>query len=915
MSPVFRRLFRWPRRTRSAIRADLDEEFALHADLRCDELVARGVAPADARRIALREFGDPNAVNEARRYIQAVDETIDAVERRRDIMDNLTRSLRHAARRLRRAPLFTVTSVLTLTIGIGACALMMSLVSTILLKPLPYDHPDRIEMSWGYYPEANLGFPEQPTHGRIFSIIRDNTRAFESVAAFRGASYNLGDATNPERVDGVEATGDFFHAIGVAPEVGYFFERANETPGNDHVAVISDALWRRRFGADPNIVGRVVTLNRELYTVTGVAPHGFAFPRGSEMPGDFQFAATPDLWTPLAPPTRGPDDLAIVGRLRPGVSYAASRQDMSRVLGIVVRSLPGGRNFNPRELLVPLRQQVVGNVALILVSLLGGVALVLAIACVNTAQLLLAQLHARRRELAIRAALGGSARRLAGELVAEVLVLVIGGGAAGIAAGAAGLRLVRRYGAERLPRVSELTFDGRSALAALGVIVLATILVSIIPLLIGNRVELVDTLRSGGRGAGSRGISIKARRALIVSELAGSLVLVTSAGLLIRSLSHQLSTTLGFDTVHGVTFEVSLPPIRYPEQQFRTSMSHTAAVPFLDAALDNIRAVPGVLAAGIGKPLPLSGAQEATVFTPEGALPPLTGGATAPMAQYTVASPDMVRALGTPVIAGRDFSAADRTESPPVVIVNQAMAEWLWPGQAAVGKRIRVGPPQFAAPLPPWMTVVGVVSNIKRYALTETPRPEMIVPYTQNPYPTFATMQFVVRSRLAAPALVPGLRRAIAAADPEMPIAHVLTIDDLVTSSASNARFVTLFMAGFGIVALVLTIVGVYGVIGYSVQQRRQEFGVRRALGAAPREILTLILRQCLGMTAAGLALGLALTIAAGFALRHLLFDVSPFDPVTLIGSVVVIALATTAASIIPATTAARVEPRAALED
>jgi putative ABC transport system permease protein len=827
----------------------------------------------------------------------------------------VARNLHHAARRLRRAPLFTITSVLTLTIGIGASALMMSLVSTILLKPLPYGHADRIEMVWGSYPGANLGFREQPTHGAVFSIIRDNTQAFESIAAFRGASFNLGDATNPERLDGVQATGDFFQTLGVAPEIGRWFDRANETPGSDHVAVLSDAVWRRRFSADPRIIGRVLTLNGELYTVIGVAAKGFAFPRGSEMPGDFQFAATPDVWLPIKPPTGGITDLAVVGRLRAGMTYLAARQDMDRVMAIVRRSIPVIKNSRPDEFLVPLRQQLVGGVELMLVSLLGAVVLVLTIACVNTAQLLLAQLQVRRRELAIRAALGGSTRRLAGEVLAEVLLLVLAGGTAGIAAGIAGLKLLRTYGSAHLPRASELTFDTPSAFAAFGVVALAAVMVSIIPMRLGSRVQLMDTLRSGGRGAGLRGISARARRALVVGELAGSLVLVTSAGLLVRSLSRQLNAKLGFDAVHGVTFEVSLPPIRYPEHSLPGGMDHAAAVQFLTAALDNIRALPGVSAAGIGKPLPLSGTQQASVFTPEGELPALPPDAVSPIAQYSVASPDMIRALGTPVIAGRDFSAADRTGSMPVVIVNESMATWLWPGKNAIGKRIHVGRPDEHTSTWPWMTVIGVVANMKRYALTDAPRPEMIMPYTQNPYLTFSTMQFVVRSNLEPAALFTEVQHAIAAVDPTIPIAHIRTIDDLVTTSASAARFATRFMAGFGMIALLLTIVGVYGVIGYSVQQRRQEFGVRRALGAGPREILHLILGECLSLTAVGVALGLALTVGTGLALRHLLFDVSPFDPLTLMGSIVGIVAATMAASLVPAAAAARVEPRAALED
>jgi len=580
----------------------------------------------------------------------------------------------------------------------------------------------------------------------------------------------------------------------------------------------------------------------------------------------------------------------------------------------VQRSIPVIKSARPGELLVPLREQVVGDVQAMLASLLAAVLLVLVIACVNTAQLVLAQLHGRRRDLAIRAALGSSTWRLAGEVFAEVALLVGAGGVAGVAAGIAGLRLLRAFGSTRLPRAAELTFDARASVAALGVIALAAIVVGVIPLLVDRRRPLVDVLRSGGRGAGRGALHLRARRALIIGQLAGSLVLVTCAGLLVRSLSHQLEARRGFDAVHGVTFEVSLPPARYPERPFATGIDHGPAVRFLEAALDDIRAVPGVSAAGIGKPLPLSGAQQTSVFTPEGALPALLPGALSPIAQFTVASPRMLRALGATVLAGRDFSTADRTESLPVVIVNEAMANWIWPGTSAIGRRVRLGRLDDER-MWPWMTVVGVISNMKRYTLTETPGPEMIVPYTQNPYVTFGTMQFVVRSNLEASAAIRAIRRAVASADPAIPIAHVRTIDDLVAASASNARFATLFMASFGLVALVLTIVGVYGVIGYGVVQRRQEFGVRRALGAGPREVLWLIVREGLHLGAAGVAAGLALTAAAAFGLRHLLFGISPFDPVTLGTSVAVVVAVTVAASIIPASAAARIEPRAALEE
>ena len=325
---LFERLFDWLPWRRARHTDELSEELRTHLDLAIADRIARGESPESATANARREFGNIGLATElARDQWGSAGAWIET---------HAARNLRHAVRRLRRAPVFTITSVLTLTIGIGACALMMSLVSTILLKRLPYGQPDRLEMIWGYYPDADLGFREQPTHGIVFSIIRDNTQAFQTIAAFRGASFNFGDATNAVRLDGVQATGEFFQTLGVAPEIGRFFERANETPGSDHVAILSDAAWRRRFGADPNIIGHVITLNAEPYAVIGVAARGFAFPRGSEMPGDFQFAAVPDVWVPLKPPTGGITDLAIVGRLRAGVTHTAARQDMDRVMAVEI---------------------------------------------------------------------------------------------------------------------------------------------------------------------------------------------------------------------------------------------------------------------------------------------------------------------------------------------------------------------------------------------------------------------------------------------------------------------------------------------------------------------------------------------------------------------------------------------------
>jgi predicted permease len=818
---------------------------------------------------------------------------------------------RQTVRRLARARLFSLATASTLALGVGACTLMTSLVTAVLIKPLPYGDPDRLQMIWSHYPNFDLGFAEQPTHGRVFTLMRDNIRAFALVSGFRGAAFNLGDAGTVDRVSGAEVTGEFFQTLGMTAAIGRFFDRSNEMSGNDRVVVISNGLWKRRFGANPGVVGKVITLNALPYVVIGVAPSGFSFPRGAEMPADFQFPAQPEAWVPLLPPSRGPSDLAIVGRLRPRATQRNAIQDMERVIAAVREVMPTSRS---QFISIPLRDQVIGRIEPMLLSLLGGVLLVLLIACVNAAQLVLARLHSRGREIAVRAALGASRARLAREILLEVALLTLAGGAVGIVLGAGGLSVIRTQGGSRLPRAAELTFDVRAAIAALVVIGVASFLAALLPMILGSRVSLQDVLRSGGRGLSDGVASLRVRRGLIVGQLGLSLALVASAGLLVQSLYHQLHADRGFASSHGITFELSLPASRYAETQHRTSMEHPTSVAFLSQVLANLRAVPGVETAALGKPLPLSGGEEATVFTPDGKLPVSSDPSATPIAQYTVASPGMFRALGTPLLAGRDFAASDEEHTEPVVIINEAMADWLWPSESAVGKRIRVGPPEMT-PAAPWMSVVGVVANVKRYSLTEKPRPEMIVPFTQDPYPTFNPMQFVVRSRSDVATIARSLRRAVASVDATIPIAQVRTIDDLIAESSANARFIVTFTIGFGASALLLAIVGMYGVMGYAVQQRRREVGVRRALGAGTGEIVRLIFAQIASVAGLGIAIGIGMALGTGWMLRTFLFHVEPFDRPTLLGAALAVGLATVAASALPIAAATRVEPRVALEE
>ncbi len=704
-------------------------------------------------------------------------------------MSDFGRSLNHAIRRLRRAPLFSLTAIATLALGIGACSLMFSILSTVMLKPLAFASPDRMVMIWGSVPLANLGFAEQPIHGRSYKLMRENLRTFSSVAAFRARAINLGDAGSPERLDGIESTGGFFESLGVSPRLGRFFSEADETPGADRVAVLSDALWRRRFNSNPAVIGQILQLDGQPFTVIGVAGPGFAFPKGPEMPGSFQLPPQAEIWVPIAPPAGGPSDMAVVGRLQPGVTPAQAQEDLNRITRMQEEQYPQAKGwFN--TWMVPVKTQLQGGLGRMLWSLLAAAGLVLLVSCVNVAQLLLSQLQRRRRDLAIRAALGASASRRMSELGIEVLVLVATAGAIGTGLGAGGVSLVRSLGSSRLPRLAELSFDGTTAMVAIGITLVAALIAGVAPAIVSGRVELAEALRRAGRG--SVGSSDRLRRGMIVAELALSVILVASAGLLVRSLSRQLNEGSGFAMPHGVTFELTLPPAAYPEQQFSTYKTHVTAAPMFTDLLSRLRAIPGVEAAGLGKPLPLSGAQEATVFVAEN-LELRTEDGGAPIAEYTVVSDGLMKALGTALVAGRDFDSGDQENSLPVVIINQAMAKWLWPNESAVGKRIKLGG-SIKSPAP-WMTVIGVAQDVKRYSLTDTPRPEMLVPYTQKPYPSFTPMQFAVRSSQPLTDLLPAIRAAVAQTDPSLPVSHVRTMFDAVQEASANARFAARFMS------------------------------------------------------------------------------------------------------------------------
>jgi putative ABC transport system permease protein len=888
--------------TPGAAERDIDDEIAAHLELQTRHHVQDGMAPGDARLAAEMEFG-PAVVT--KQHLLSLHATPGA-----GWPDALAGDLRFALRSIRRHRAFSAVTLTVLTLGIAAATTMFSVVSGVLLRPLPFRHPEQMLMIWAQYPDPTQLGVSQPMNGRQVTLLREHPGVFAHVTGMVARQLNLGSGAAPVRVDGVGVDDDFFETMGVTPAIGRAFRPGEEHPGSDHVVVLSWSLWRRTFAGDPTVVGRPVLLNGEAYTVVGIGPRGFSFPHGAEMPTTLPMPATTDLWVPVAPATRGPSESAVVARVRPGVTVAQAQATLDAAARALEVQIPQGKGyFDTRA--VPLQEQLVGDVRRMLVILLAAVAVLLLIACVNVAQLFLARLQGRQSELAVRAALGASTSRLARLLLLESIVLTAVAGVLGTVLGAAAIAVVRGLAPERLPQLASVRFDSRVILASLGITVICAMLFGLVPALATSRLRLAAVLRRSGRQHRAGGSS-RARRTLIVAEIALSLVLVMGSGLLIRSLARQLGGDLGFSAPHGLTFEVSLPSTAYPERQQATSMDHPAAVAFINTTLERLRALPGVKAAAVGKPLPMSGAEEATAYQPENADPRVTADHRVPIIEFTVASPEMFTALGTPLREGRDFNAADLRDSPPVIIINQAAAHYLWPGQDPIGKRIHVGGPATPAP---WMTVVGVAADMRRYSLTRDPGPEMYVPFTQQPYPSFSTMQFVVRGTLPASQLAGPIQRTIASVDPAIPVARFRTIDELVHDQSASARFAATAMTAFGIGALVLAMIGLYGVMAYAVNQRRQEFGVRTALGAGRGNILRLVLGDALSLTAIGLVLGVLLALAAGRVLTSVLYQVSAMDPLSLAGSVAVLIMTSMVACLLPAIRAARIDPRVALDD
>jgi putative ABC transport system permease protein len=850
---------------------DLDHEVGTYVALLTDEKIAAGLSPDDARRAALLDVGGADAVREAIRDEQAV-----AVWR------PLLQDVRYAGRLVTRAPALTGAIVLAMALGIGATAATFSAVDAVLLRPLPYVGADRLVV-------LLHGGTNPVTPANFYTWQRAAT-SFETMGAAEYWSPNLGGAgrEGPEKLLALHVTPEILTMLGIAPTLGRLPAAGPEGTGE---IVISAGLWRRRFNADPQIVGRIVELDSTPIVVVGVMPETFHF-------APF-WATQAELWGGFHPPVdRGGESLRIFAKLRPTVTLGTARAEMTSLTAALEAQAPG---TNQNVTVTPLKDKVVGDVRATLLVLFGAVGCVLLIACANVAHLLLARASTREREFAVRCAIGASRRRVIRQLLTESLVLALAGGSVGVLLALGGLRIFTALGASSVPRLETMTLDGRVLLFATALAMLTGLLFGLAPARALARVDVTDGLRADGRGSTSARASRGTRRLLMASQTALALMLLVGAGLLLRSFVALRSVDPGFAPDRLASFVVSVAGTGESAPGRRGA--------FYDAVLERLRATPGVAAAAAINHMPLVGDIWGTPFFIEGH--PVPRPNQGPSATFRVVSANYFETMGIRVTAGRGFTAADRDGSAPVIMVNTQLAVEAWPGESAVGHRLRVSLGADGDDRA-WRTVIGVSANTVREDLHDAPAREVFLPLAQNHlYRTaadshIAAMTFVVRATGDPAALLPVARATVRTLAPDVTISETFLMRDVVDRAADGARFTLVLLGTFAGVALVLAGLGVFGVMSHDVSTRRRELGIRLALGASRGRVATDVVRDGAVAAGLGLAIGFGGACALASQIRSLLFDVAPLDALTLATVTAGLGIVALAACLIPALSASR---------
>ena len=803
--------------------------------------------------------------------------------------------VKFACRQLLKNPCFTAVAIVTLALGIGANTAIFSVVNTVLLKPLPYRDFKRIVMLWTDNAALNIGIHELPPTPTDLIDWRLQAQSFDEIAGIRPRTADISEQGDPERVGGVQVSANFFSLLGVQPLLGRTFSPEEEQPANDKVATISYSLWQRRFGGDTNVLARTITINRERHRIVGVMPPGFSFPRGAEMPVGYGLLPETEVWRPFADNAnywRNDDtrDFIAIGRLRPGVTLQRAQAEMDGVAQHQAGERPGthkGWSVHLR----PLAKQVVGKTGSLLLMLLGAVAFVLLIACANVANLLLCRAAARRKEMAVRAAIGAAQSRIIRQLLTESLMLSFLGGGLGFVLGAQIVRLVLALGPQNLPRMSEISLDWH-VLSFATVLSLATgVIFGLAPAWHASRINLSETLNVEGR-LGSPGPHHRSHSLLVMSELALAIILLTGTALMVQSFRRLESVDTGFKPQRVVAFDVSLFGSRY-DNEARVRQ-------FFRDARSSLSKVPGVQSAAAISSLPLGGVESMQFLFVEGAPLPVNG--RGPITESRRISPGYFGALGINLLQGRDFNDRDTAEIQKVCIINETIARAFFPGADPVGKRLKL-----AGLDKPWITIAGVVKDVRGYSLELKPRPQVYVPFDQD---TQNEMTFVVRAEAGpARALEKAIRSEMKSLDNALPLANFRTMEQLVSSAIARPRFSALLLGLFAGTALLLTVVGLYGVVAYAASQRTREVGIRLALGASERNILNLIIQQGMRPALVGLALGIAGALGLTRLLASQLYEIKPTDPVSFASAALLLSLVALIACYLPARRATKVDP------
>jgi predicted permease len=816
-------------------------------------------------------------------------------------MNTWAQDIRFAVRSLGKHPWFTLAAVLSLAIGIGANTSIFSVANALLLRPLPYDDPDRLVILWNRSP--GLGITQDWFSPAQYFDIKTGHDGFEQVAIAIGGNYNLTGRGDPERVGAVRVSSNLLPMLGARPELGRLLTPDEDLPGHPSTAVLTDGMWARHFGRDRHVIGTSIIINGQTYEIVGVLPQNFSLPQEVVPLLDGTRQADLFLPLPLAPAAasqvRDHEDYNIVGKLKPGVSVQQAQAEMDTITARLRRDFPenyppnGGLTFS----IVPLLEQVVGNVRRSLWVLLGSVSFVLLIACANVASLMLSRALARQQEIAVRTALGARHWHIVRQLLTESLLISLGGGALGILICLVSVRWMHILGTKSIPRLQDVGIDGRVLLFTLLLSIFSGILFGMAPALRVSRLDVNSTLKDASRGSAGTssvwGHGNNLRRLLVVSEVALSVVLLIGAGLLIRSFSRLQDVSPGFNPRGVLTFDLTMTGQRYNDKQAVLNTYHQL--------WDRLERTTGGIAAGGVTSLPLSAAFAWTPITVEGRTP--LPGEKFLNADERIVGGHYFDAMEIPLRRGRFFNEHDDMTKPIAVIVDEYMADQLWPGQDPIGKRIHV------VELPskdPWQTVVGVVGRVKQDSLDSNPRIAFYLAHTQ--FPTRA-MTVAFRSRTNSVPMLSATKSQLRDLDPDLPMYYVRTMEERVNESLAQRRFSMLLLGFFASVALVLATIGIYGVTAYLVNQGTRELGIRIALGASQRNILTLVVRQGMALALSGVVIGLAGAFLLTRLMRNLLFGVEATDPATFAGISVLLAMITLLACYIPAQRAARIDP------